>query len=599
MKRQRGSTYVKFGIVVLIATYLSSCNQNPATTIILEQGKTYYSISIPEFATPYELYAAELLQNTILESTGVGLDIGFSTESVRKQIYIGGSQLTDSNLVQRIGQLNNDEFIIHNSKDFIVLAGGGTRGTIYAVVEFLSRYMGCRWYTPESRLIPTLKRITLEMTSETYTPSFDYRDVHYISSFDDQWAVLNKVTPVKNDIPDSLGGSIRIRPHSHSFFRFIPPRVYFESYPEYFALINGRRDWRNGQLCLTNQSMKSEFVKYVDQFIIENPNTDLIALDQEDLHKWCTCDNCAKRNPSDNLHNFIGDVIDEVSHSYPKQRFTTLAYLDTEIPTTLDSINSNLTIRLCRMGYCDAHAVDQCRHLQHFIKKSQIDFVNNINLWSELTDNLIIWDYYTDFSHYLMPYPNHLSWTGNVKYYHSVGAIGVFAQGPGKDYDQFSELKAWVLAQLMWDISQDPDDLIEEFIGHYYGEASEYILDYYKLLNELMDYSDAYLIPYSGSSYLTNEFLLEGEQLLNRAAQEVNDSYTVLKRIDKVRLCHEYAQIVRSKEDIPIKNFSQYTLSNIAESFITNCQSAGIRRFRERRGEITSFFESLRPKRPF
>ena len=56
-------------------------------------------------------------------------------------------------------------------------------------------------------------------------------------------------------------------------------------------------------------------------------------------------------------------------------------------------------------------------------------FARDIRDWQRLTDRLYIWDYTTDFGHYVMPFPNYFVLGPNARFFHRNGVVGLFEQG--------------------------------------------------------------------------------------------------------------------------------------------------------------------------
>lgn len=75
-------------------------------------------------------------------------------------------------------------------------------------------------------------------------------------------------------------------------------------------------------------------------------------------------------------------------------------------------------------------------------------FVEDIRGWSAITDKLYIWDYTTNFRHYIAPFPNVLALASNVNFFRDHRVVGLFEQGAYQGrHGEFAELKAWLLAR--------------------------------------------------------------------------------------------------------------------------------------------------------
>ncbi len=103
--------------------------------------------------------------------------------------------------------------------------------------------------------------------------------------------------------------------------------------------------------------------------------------------------------------------------------------------------------------------------------------------WSRLTHRLYVWDYTTNFAHYLLPFPNFAVLDDNVRKLAAHGVAGVCEQGnysPGGS-GELAELRSWVPAQLLLNPRLDGDALIGEFLDGVYGAAAPAVRRYLAL----------------------------------------------------------------------------------------------------------------------
>jgi hypothetical protein len=146
-----------------------------------------------------------------------------------------------------------------------------------------------------------------------------------------------------------------------------------------------------------------------------------------------------------------------------------------------------------------------------------------------------VWDYVTDFSNYVLPHPNWFVLGPNVRLFRDYGVMGVFEEGayagPG---EEMAELRAWVLAQLLWNPQQDDRALIKEFLRGYYGErAGELIERYLELMHDASKgfYLGCYLRK--DAPHLRFQPLAAAEQLWQQAemAASIEPDPEILMRV--------------------------------------------------------------------
>ena len=104
-----------------------------------------------------------------------------------------------------------------------------------------------------------------------------------------------------------------------------------------------------------------------------------------------------------------------------------------------------MRIRLAPIGACVAHPLDGCE-----ANKTPLA---NLLAWAKITDQLYIWHYSTNFAHFLQPLPDLDEIAGTIPLFKKQGVVGIFYEGDmvGGGGGEMSELKAYLMAKLMWD----------------------------------------------------------------------------------------------------------------------------------------------------
>ena len=111
-----------------------------------------------------------------------------------------------------------------------------------------------------------------------------------------------------------------------------------------------------------------------------------------------------------------------------------------------------------------------------------LQFSNAIEAWGEICDNLYIWDYTTNYSHYLATFPNFHVLRQNVKFFAEHNVKGVYEQGNGASISgEFGELRAYLIAKLLMNpymTDEEYNTHMNEFLAAYYGAGWESIRQY-------------------------------------------------------------------------------------------------------------------------
>ena len=139
---------------------------------------------------------------------------------------------------------------------------------------------------------------------------------------------------------------------------------------------------------------------------------------------------------------------------------------------------------------------------------------------------LHIWDYTTNFAHYIQPHPNLRVLGPNIRFFVDHGVRGIFEQGAYTSLGaEFAELKAWVLAKLLWNPRLDDQALVREFVNGYYGAAAPPMLEYIQLIHDEAEAKDTYLTCFSSvtAEFLNMTMLAQADRLLAQAEAAVKD----------------------------------------------------------------------------
>ena len=88
--------------------------------------------------------------------------------------------------------LGEESFAVKNVDDDLVIAGHA-RGVLYGVYAYLEA-IGFRFYTTTTEKIPYQDEVFVpEEIDLTWTPTFDYRETMYSSTWNADWAVSQRV----------------------------------------------------------------------------------------------------------------------------------------------------------------------------------------------------------------------------------------------------------------------------------------------------------------------------------------------------------------------------------------------------------------------
>jgi hypothetical protein len=501
---------------------------------IASSGKPECVIVQQPEATKPEIHAAQDLAASLNQITGATFVVQTNAEEIPRHAIIIGPGPVAAKYFPDIdfSKFGPEEFVARVKDGRLLLAGGRPRGTLYAVNRFLQDQCGVRWWTPHLTNFPHCATLRVKNLDIHTQPVFEYRGPYWSAGFDPLWKMHNEANDENHTIPANLGGSVIYKGYCHTFYPLVPPEKYFAAHPEWYSLINGKRTHDTAQLCLSNPELRDFMVERVKQWLREAPDAAIISITQNDCDGHCQCAACkaiddAEGNPAGSMLAFVNYVAEKIEPEFPHVWVDTFAYQYTRKPPKTIRPRHNVIVRLCSI---------ECDFRESIDHPVNAEFLSDLARWSQICPHLYVWDYTTDFGHYINPYPDWFTLGPNIRVFQKYGVKGVFEEGayggPGAD---MAEMRAWVLAQLLWNPQQDDSKLINEFLAGYYGAAAKPIRQYLDLIHEKS--RGFYLNCYVSKRppYLYFQPLAAAERLWQQAEAAVAHDPDLLAR---VRLSH-------------------------------------------------------------
>ncbi|MDF2440634.1 MAG: hypothetical protein JWN98_1618, partial [Abditibacteriota bacterium] len=323
----------------------------------------------------------------------------------------------------------------------------------------------------------------------------------------------------------------------HTFYPLVPPEQHFKEHPEWYSLLNGKRVVEGGQLCLSNMQLRDFVAERVKQWLREEPTARIVSVSQNDWYGACQCPNCkaiddAEGSPSGSMLAFVNHVAQKIEPEFPNVAIDTLAYQYTRRPPKTIKPRPNVIVRLCSI---------ECNFAESLEHPSNAAFAADIRDWAKICNRLYIWDYTTNFAHYVQPHPNWFSLGDNVRFFARNNVKGVFEQGAYQSHGaEMAPLRAWVLARLLWNPNLNDRALINEFLKGYFGAAAKPIGQYLDLMKR--DAKGFYMTCYAPSDapYLKLATLVQAEKLWQQAEAAVRHDKDKLWRVRQEHLPLRY-----------------------------------------------------------
>src|SRR5690606_31433397 len=181
------------------------------------------------------------------------------------------------------------------------------------------------------------------------------------------------------------------------------------------------------------------------------------------------------------------------------------------------------------------------------------DFRRDVEEWSRIADDIIVWDYVIQFRNLVSPFPNLHVLQPNLQFFADHGVTAMFEQGNREVGGEFAELRAYLISKLLWNPDEDVDALMDDFLSGYYGPAGPFIRKYIDKMTEALLPSGKPLRIFGSplaarDSQLTPDVMKEYEALLHKAQAAVADAPHYLEGVKSTRLPREYAKVEQAEE---------------------------------------------------
>jgi len=519
--------------------------------------KSKVTILVPQQATAPERTAAQELDNYLTKATGGDFTVqseGSASKFTSPAIYVGKTQFAQRAGVA-VDKLGYDEWRIKSHNKNLILAGSGTRGTLYATYRFLEDNVGVRWWNPWEETMPGPKALTLPVLDKRGKPSFSYRDTYMLYGNDEGRFAIRSRLNRDGDAPvgAQFGGSRNYGPpyHVHTFFKILSPNVYYQDHPDWFIVPSGGiPSSGNSQLAMSNPAMRQEFLKLLREIIRTShkdakekglPAPDVFSVSQEDnMVKFATPADKELLEKNDGaesaiLLEFINYLADGIKDEFPDVYIDTLAYFSGEkVPKTVRP-RDNVIIRLTDT------TSNQILPITHPRNKV---FHDNVVNWGKITKNLRVWDYAVTYTYPGLPMPTANTYAPDYRFMRANNVVGVFTEHEYPITADMRDFKVWVQCKLLEDPNRDYEALKKEFTDGFYGPAGVHVRRYItaleneaKRVGEADKYEDiSWFVPAGLYNYLSIDFIIKSNDILDQAEKAAGENAILQRRVRHARM---------------------------------------------------------------
>ena len=460
---------------------------------ILEEGKTPIRIAkagqslVPIVISPD---SSEAVKKTAAELAGYLKRItgaGFAIEQGReaKGITLGTlAQFPDESLKEPMtikeGYDGVEAFAIRSDEGRIRLLGNTDLGVEHAAYRFLE-LLGCRWFFQGEtwEIVPAIPDLTFNL-NEISRPDIWSRNI-WFGRAKQEW---EKGDPDANAAYDSwakgnrMGMSLKFNV-SHNWHAIptafkedgSPYKKEFEAHPEYFALVDGKRNTAPfAQFCVTNPGLQKLVIQYANRYFEKNPDADMVSLDPADQPGWCTCPECEKLGPHSTQAFYLANLVaKEIQKTHPGKYVGLLAYSwHSDPPDFL--LEPNVYVQLTAG-----------------MNASKFSFDELFKAWTEKCGHMGIYEYYSywEMDKSMLPgtgVANKLDDLGPRMLNFANSHVASISAQAANNWG-VNGLGYYLGARLMWDASSDTKALRKDFYEKAFGPASAPMERYFERLN--------------------------------------------------------------------------------------------------------------------
>ncbi|MCC6694327.1 MAG: DUF4838 domain-containing protein [Candidatus Hydrogenedentes bacterium] len=511
---------------------------------LLRNGASAYSIVVGAQASPSELKAAESLQTSFKECAGVTLPI--VNEPKGPFIAVGFSPATEALGIKAADfDLGEQGYLMRTVPPNLVIAGTPAAGTLYGVYDFVEQHLGERWYAPGVTKRPACSELALPTVDTIVKPAFLWRHTSYTwPGKDDEFQARVRDNAGGGGVDNPFGVQHAHAGRAHSYFNYVSPEEFYDTHPEYFAEVGGKRLRFETQLCLSNPDVLEIATERMLQSMKDRPEYRQYNFSQMDYYNYCECPRCTEINERYGTTGgtqfwFVNQLAERTSKVYPDKLVGTLAYTFTEEPPKGLDMHPNVAVWLCHMfPSCDSHPIATC--------PLNADYKRRAQAWAKQCSHLYIWHYIVDFAHYFNPFPNLRAMAADMRFYRDIGVEGLYLQamGHGGGGGEWSLLRPYYGMKLIWNPDQNPDAILKDFLQGYYGAAGEPLWQYVTLLHDKVEREDIHMHLYTNPAqgYLPDELLARAGELFDQAEEAVRDDDELLERVRVARMPLVYAR---------------------------------------------------------
>ncbi len=482
LSRTENNLYkILYYLIVLLAVPVCCCQavENIEALILVENTKTCCGIEADP-CSPAAMYAANQLQTYFIAATNVKPEINSLTKLA-----------CDIKLIIASASKNRQAYTIHRVGSNIEINGNSSASLVWAVADFGERVLGVSKPVPgevrrKGKLQSSIKINDLDVNS---SPDLEFRGWFHADSISAQldWMAQNRVNidgcfpeRYKQIQPELSKRGISPSFNNHSFWWLIPASLY-DTHPEYFPLIDGKRvkveDGLGPNFCVSNPEVAEVVISKAKEMFRNNSDVKVFPVVPNDDPRWCQCEQCKAWDGdqagsglySNRLIRFANKVAESIKDEFPDRYIGILAYSNFIEPPTI-KIAQNIAVGLCPMDLNQAKSIVDNSDAQNKMACAQM------RKWLKAANYVYFWKYYGyDELRYCYP-PIGRAIVDEYRDMVKMGVKGYISQSP---FTELMYLPAYVAARSGWDTKLSYEQILSDYCAYMYGPSADAMKSYH------------------------------------------------------------------------------------------------------------------------
>lgn len=481
--------------------------------LLVDHGISEYVVLLSKNPLENEFIAANELVYFLEESTSAKLSIvkedSYTVTDKTSIISIGNTAYAENKGVKTDGTLDRSGYVMRTvDNQLFIRSDGDGLGCVYAVYDLLETAIGYRYYYTDEIYYEEKQTVDLYKYDIVADPDYDFRAISTWDAFlNANEDYLRRTRTFRKDENWAFGGQMHVQ-LSHDGSGAINKDLWYEKHKFGTVKADGTPDhWFSEtgvQLCWTaGEEMYRQAAEDIYVRIKNEPTKTYFGVGQADVTLFCNCDRCKTAKAEWALNDaglqmqFINNVAKYVNEWVERDfkgreiRLVVFAYYATETPPVKQGANGKW------VPYSDK-VVPAADNIDFYFAPIYTDYsktltdvenqevYQNLLKWKDFLDgrknDFLLYTYDTNFHHFFYNFNNFNTFREQAAKYSEIGVDYIHSQGANTtNQPTFQEMRYFVESQILWDTSKNYDELVNEFITHFYKDAKEEIRLYYDL----------------------------------------------------------------------------------------------------------------------